>query len=111
MITNNSLTIYHLENDDNYTRYNYEKVWIFNTMNTNLSKGLDDRNSIVIRIPYELNEDLDISNFSKDDIIVCGNLDIDINSQNDLKGYDIFNIKSINNNNFGTRPHITLRGI
>ena len=73
-------------------------------------KGYDNANDVAVRIPYTDNEGLDITNFSIGDIIVYGNLDLDINRQQDLKGYNIYNITSINDDNFGGNPHIYLGG-
>ena len=115
MISNNTLTIYHIGKDDltrdiNYTRYNYEKVWIFKQENVSLNKGLNDANNIVVRIPYNENE-IDISNISNGDILVEGTLENDISSLNDLNGYKTYTITSVTNNTFGTRPHVHIRGI
>ena len=116
MITNSSLTIYHKTLDDNtrlekYVRYNYSKVWYFDSQVAKVSQGYNDANKVQIRIPYKLNDNLNASNFAQGDIIVKGTLQTDITNQEDLKGYEIYNISSINNNNFGNNPHIHLGGI
>ena len=116
MITNTSITIYHkgLDNTtklETWTRYNYDNVWYFDTENSNMNKGYDNANRVNIRIPYEKNKDLNISNFKKGDIIVKGHLDIKIETQQDLSGYEIYNITTINNNTFGKRQHIHIGGI
>ena len=116
MITNNSLTIYHLTKDDvtrleKWVRFNYSKVWCFDSQVAKVGQGYDDANSVQIRIPYNLNSNLDVKNFAKGDIIVKGTLNADIQTQQDLEGYEIYNIKSINNNKFGNNPHIHLGGI
>ena len=113
MITNSSLTIYHKDGLDvsthleKWTRYNYDKVWFFGGKGASINKGYDNANDVEIRIPYG---NLDITKFALGDIIVKGTLDFDINTQKDLKNYDIYNITSIKNNIFGNNPHIHIGG-
>ena len=113
MITNSSLTIYHKDgldvstNLEKWTRYNYDKVWYFSGRGASINKGYDNANDVEIRIPYG---DLDITKFALGDIIVKGTLDFDINTQKDLKNYEIYNITSIKNNTFGNNPHIHIGG-
>lgn len=113
MITNSSLTIYHKDgldvstNLEKWTRYNYDKVWYFGGKGASINKGYDNANDVEIRIPYG---NLDITKFALGDIIVKGTLDFDINTQKDLKNYDIYNITSIKNNTFGNNPHIHIGG-
>ena len=116
MITNSSLTISHKSLDttthyEKWTRYNYDKVWFFGGKGAGINKGYDNANDVQVRIPYELNSNLSISNFAIGDIIVKGSLTTNIETQQDLSNYDIYNITSINNNNFGNNQHIHLGGI
>lgn len=114
MITNNSITIYHKSGLDlstrleKWTRYNYNKVWFFGGKGAGINKGYDNANDVQIRIPYD--DNLDISSFAIGDIVVEGTLTTDIETQQDLDGYNVYNITSINNNNFGNNPHIHLGG-
>lgn len=113
MITNSKLTIYHKGFDETtrletWNRYNYDKVWFFGGRGAGLNKGYDNANDVQIRIPYD--ENLDINNFSIGDIIVQGQLNIDIQTQQDLKDYLIYNITSIQDNNFGNSKHIHIGG-
>jgi hypothetical protein len=117
MITNSSLTIYHKENGldvathlEKWTRHNYDKVWFFGGKGAGINKGYDNANDVQVRIPYDLNEGLGINDFAIGDIIVQGTLDIDIETQDDLSEYLIYNITSINDNNFGNSQHIHLGG-
>ena len=116
MITNSSLTIYHKSGLDltthleKWDRYNYSDVWFFGGKGAGINKGYDNANDVQIRIPYEKNSGLNINNFAIGDIIVQGTLDLDINTQQDLSNYMIYNITSINNNNFGINQHIHLGG-
>ena len=116
MITNSTLTIYHKNGLDlathleTWKRYNYDKVWFFGGKGAHVNKGYDDANDVEVRIPYDQNKDLDINNFAIGDIIVQGTLTTDIDTQQDLKDYTIYNITSIKNNTFGDNPHIHIGG-
>ena len=114
MITNNSITIYHCALDETtrietWTRYNYKEAWVFESKGASVNKGYNDTNKIEIRLPYS--QDLDINNFAIGDIIVVGTLTANITQQQDLSNEIIYNITSINNNNFGTQPHIHIGGM
>lgn len=116
MIYNKSVTIYHMTgldvstHNELWARYNYDKVWFFGGEGAGINKGYDNANDVEVRISYELNEGLSIANFAVGDIIVEGTLDIDIETQEDLSNYKIYNITSINNNDFGYNQHIHLGG-
>lgn len=116
MITNSEVTIYHYSGRDvstnleKWVRYNYTNVWYFGGKGAGINKGYNDANNVEIRIPYDQNEGLNINNFKIGDIIVKGRLENDISTQKDLKNYDIFNITSITNNDFGNNQHIHIGG-
>ena len=115
MITNNSLTVYHKSLDtstklEKWTRYNYDRVWFFGGKSALINKGYDNANDVKIRIPYDHNSNLDIANFSIGDIVVQGTLTTNIETQQDLSNYLIYNITSINDNKFGNNPHIHIGG-
>lgn len=115
MITNGIVTVYHnnglnlTTHFEEWVRYNYN-AWFFGGEGSGLNKGYDNANDFDCRIWYDKNTDLDISNFSRGDIVVFDNLNIDIETQEDLNNYKVFNITSINNNNFGKSPHIHIGG-
>lgn len=114
MITNTSLTHYHKTIDDEtrlekWIRYNYDNVWWFGGKGSSINKGYENANDVDVRIPYDKN-DIDISNLAIGDIIIKGTLDTDITTQQDLKNYEVYNITSINDNNFGINQHIHLGG-
>ena len=115
MICNSKLTIYHQDGLDvathleKWRRFNYDNVWFFGGKGASLNKGYDNANDVEIRLPYDLNE-LNINNFSIGDIIVQGELTQDIAKQQDLKNYQVYNITSIKNNNFGNSKHIHIGG-
>ncbi len=115
MITNTKLTIYHKGfNEDTrlekWVRFSYENVWFFGGKGTSTNKGYENANDVQIRIPYAKNSNLDIRNFAIGDIIVEGDLTDDITTQQDLSDYLVYAITSINDNQFGTQPHIHISG-
>lgn len=116
MITNKSVTIYHLSGlsltnrDEVWTRHNYSNVWFFGGQGAKKNKGYDNANDFDCRIPYNQNDSLNIANFSKGDFVVVGTLDLNITSPQELKGYEVYNIMSITNNDFGSNPHIHIGG-
>ena len=121
MITNSSLTVYHMSrldpttHNEVWTRYNYgtpdnPTVWFFGGEGAGINKGYENANDFDCRIPYDKNLGLNIANFSKGDIVVQGTLEFDITTQEDLDGYLIYNIVSKNNNNFGNNQHIHIGG-
>ena len=116
MITNSSLTIYHQNGLDETThletwkRYTYDKVWFFGGKGASVNKGYDNANDVEVRIPYDQNKGLDIKDFAIGDIIIQGTLDLDINTQQDLIDYLIYNITSIKDNKFGNNQHIHIGG-
>ncbi|MBQ7798744.1 MAG: hypothetical protein IJ371_06455 [Clostridia bacterium] len=114
MITNTSLTIYHkVFNEttrlEEWRRYNYYKVWWFGGKGSSINKGYDNANDVNVRIPYLLNN-INIANIQIGDILVKGDLATDITTQQDLVGYEVYNITSINDNDFGNNPHLHIGG-
>lgn len=113
MITNSSLTIYHKVLDEEtrlekWIRYNYSKVWFFGGKGASINKGYNNANDVDVRIPY--NMELDVNNFAIGDIIVKGDLHQEIATQQDIINCEVYNITSINDNNFGNNPHIHIGG-
>ena len=114
MIINASLTHYHKTLDkttrlEKWIRYNYDNAWWFGGKGSSINKGYENANDVNVRIPYDKN-DIDISNLAIGDIIIKGTLNTDITTQQDLKNYEVYNITSINDNNFGINKHIHLGG-
>lgn len=115
MLVNSSLTVYHKTYDEisrleKWIRYNYDNVWWFGGRGAGISKGYKDANDVEIRIPYDKNTNLNIEKFKIGDILVQGNLETNISTQQDLKKYEVYNITSINDNRFGNNQHIHLGG-
>lgn len=114
MKCNSSLTVYHKEFDEDmleiWRRHNYANVWFYGGQGAGIDKGYENANDVSIRIPYGQNADLDFGDFSIGDIVVNGTLDFDIATQQDLDGYELYNIKTKQNNTYGREPHIHLGG-
>lgn len=115
MIYNSDVTIYHISGLDNnnfekYDRYNYNKVWFFGGKGASINKGYDNANDVEIRIDYATHDNLDVNNFAIGDVIVQGNLNINIETEQDLKGYLTYKITSIKDDKFGSRKHIHIGG-
>lgn len=113
MLVNGGVTIYHKGLDEEtrfetWTKHNYRNAWFFGGKGAGINKGYQDANDVEIRIPY--NQELDINNFAIGDIIVKGIVNLDIETQEDLKDYQTYNITSINNNTFGNNKHIHIGG-
>lgn len=119
MIVNSCITIYHRGYDENtrinkWKRYNYGTdknytCWFFGGKGSSTNKGYDNANDVSIRIPYDVNK-IDISKIKIGDIVVQGQLDKDIETQQDLSDYEIYNITAINDNKFGENPHVHISG-
>ena len=111
---NSELTVYRKSLDENHdeiwTRYNYSKVWWYGGKGVGLNSGLEKSNDVKIRIWYNLNPNLNISNFKVGDILIKGRIEQDITSIKQLKEYDTYQITSINDDTNGARPHIYLGG-
>lgn len=115
MITNSTLTVFHKDIDEStrlekWNRKNYSDVWFFGGKGASTNKGYENANDVQIRIPYETNSNLNIKDFAIGDIIVEGTISDDITTQQDLSEYLVYAITSINDNQFGTRPHIHISG-
>lgn len=115
MAKNIPVTIYHKTFDEEehlekWTKFNYKNAWLFGGKGASLNKGYDNANDVDVRIWYNTNVGLNINNFKIGDIIVKGELNKEIVTQQDLIDYDIYNITSINDNDFGSNPHIHLGG-
>lgn len=115
MLVNGAVTIYHKGFNENtrtetWTRYNYDNIWFFGGQGSGINKGYENANDFDCRIWYDKNTNLNIENFARGDIVVQGKLETNINTQQDLSEYLVYNITSINDNNFGESPHIHIGG-
>ena len=113
MITNTDITVYHKEIDETtrletWTRFYYPECWWFDVKGSVVRDGYQYNNRVEVRIPYEKNKDLNITNFEIGDIVCKGNIQKAIEKQSDVDG--AYNITSKTNNTFGNNPHIHLGG-
>ena len=114
MTTNTSMTLYHKVYDkatrlDKWKRYLIENVMWQGGKGASINKGYEKANDISIWIPYNGNEELETVPFSIGDIVVKGNVDIEITKQSDLD-MDNFCITTIIDNEYGmyNMQHIQL---
>lgn len=115
MLINTGVNIYHKGFDDInkieiWEKHYFENAWCFGGKGSSINKGYDGANDIDVRLWYSKNPNLKIEDIAIGDIIVPGEENIDITTQQDLQGIDVYNVTSINNNNFGSTPHIHLGG-
>lgn len=115
MICNSEITIYHKGFDsttklEKWTRYNYQNAWFFGGKGATINKGYNNADNATVRLPYSKNKNLKPSNFTIGDIVVRGKITNDIETQEDLQDYEVYNITSIKNNDFGNNPHIHIGG-
>ena len=110
MISNTKVTIYHRNKNGTWTRYNYDKAWVYKRNSAIQDKGYDESDKIDVRFSYELNKTLNKDNFAIGDIIVPQEVKLDINRQQELSDYCIYNITKINDNFYGINKHIHLSG-
>lgn len=112
MITNKAITIFHKGTDETtkletWTKEYISSAWVFATKVAKTDKGYSNTNKVEVRIPMPFVKDASL--FKVGDIIVIGKQE-DITKQSDLAGKEFWNITSRNINDFGTRPHIHLKG-
>lgn len=111
MITNKTITYYSKSLNEQklevWNRVVLKDVWVFGGYGSSINKGYVDANNVDIRIPIERVNDTTI--FKIGDIVAIGETP-EIEKQADLKGYEFYNITSININDFGHNPHIHLGG-
>ena len=115
MLVNSDMTLYHKVLDtetrlEKWERYYIEKVWWYGGKGANTQTGYENANDVQIRIPYDMNENLNIANFNIGDIVCKGNIGKTITSQPELNGVEFYNITAISNNTFGNNQHIHLGG-
>ena len=115
MLVNSDMTLYHKVLDtetrlEKWERYYIEKVWWYGGKGANTQTGYENANDVQIRIPYDMNENLNIANFNIGDIVCKDKKEKTITSQSELNGVEYCNITAINNNTFGNNAHIHLGG-
>lgn len=115
MLINSDMTLYHKVLDtetrlEKWERYYIEKVWWYGGKGANTQTGYENANDVQIRIPYDMNENLNIANLNIGDIVCKGNIEKTITSQSELNDVEFYNITAISNNTFGNNQHIHLGG-
>lgn len=115
-MNNSEVTIYHKTTVNHgtevWTRYNYSKSFFIGGKGANTNKGYENANDVSVRLYYKDIEDLNIENFAIGDIIVQGNITLDITSQTSLSNYLTYNITAIQDNTTGSDDvrHIHING-
>ena len=104
MITNADCTIYSRYGELWKKQYIPECWWFKETKSSITTEGLKSADVLNVRIP-DLSYEVD-----KDDIIVKGNLALEIQTVKDLKGIEYFKVTTVNRNDFGC-PHIYLEAV
>ena len=106
METNASMTLYHKRFNsetrlDDWDRYPIENVMWQGGKGASINKGYEKANDISVWIPYNKNKELNKVPFSIGDIIVKGDVSVEITKQSDLK-VDNYNITTLINNDYGS---------
>lgn len=110
MLTNTDITIFNREYDpvsrlDTWKRVYVSEAWWFkNEQSSITSDGRKSKDVYTIRI-----QDTSIK-LAKDDYVVKGNCEIEMQTVKDLEGEDKTRITSVNYNTFGGNPHIKAVG-
>lgn len=104
MITKDVITLYHKikGRNERWDKTIYNNTWTFGGHGASLNKGLTEANDLQVRIPYKKNS-IDITNINVGDLILIGE-GTDITTASDLNDY--YTITSVNNNTFGSEPHV-----
>lgn len=110
MLTNTDITIYNREYDpesrlDTWSRVYVPEAWWYKNEKASITtEGLKQADVYTIRIP-----DTSIA-LKKDDYIVKGNCNVEMQTVKDLDGLEKTKITSVNYNTFGGNPHIKAVG-
>lgn len=95
------ITVYHTEDDENFTIQHYDKVYFRHNKKTNLvDKGLQEGSTGSITIPTT--ERLDLST---DDYVVEGIVDDDFDLSVLQEKYQVFKVVSVDDNRKGNLQH------
>ena len=109
VLTNSDCTVYHrVRIPDGHTwkrRYIPAVWWHEETKSSITTEGLKTADVLKARIP-------DISVLiKKDDIIIKGNVNVEIGTIKDLSGVHYYKVETANYNQFGSNPHIKVVGV
>lgn len=110
MLTNADCTIYSRDYDSEKDCFVWKKQyvsecwWFENTKSDIITNGLKSADVLTVRIP-----DLSVS-VKKDDVILKGKCDVEMQTVKDLAGLEYFKVTKANYNSFGCNPHIKVVG-
>lgn len=111
MITNTDITVFSRVYDsktrtDKWTRVYVPEVWWFKSEQSSITaEGRKNQDVITIRIPDTS------ASVKKDDYIVKGACNINMQTVKDLDGFEKVRVTSANYNTFGGNPHIKVVGV
>ena len=111
MITNTDITVFSRVYDsktrtDKWTRVYVPEVWWFKSEQSSITaEGRKNQDVITIRIPDTS------ASAKKDDYIVKGACNINMQTVKDLDGFEKVRVTSANYNTFGGNPHIKVEGV
>lgn len=111
MLINSECTIYNRKKNtsagcDVWERQCVPECWWFRETKSNVTtEGLKSADVLKVRI-----YDLDVK-VKKDDVIVHGECNVNMETIKDLSGYEYFKVTSANYNCFGGNPHIKVVGV
>lgn len=95
------ITVYHTEDDRNFTTIHFDRVYFRHNKKTNLvDKGLEKGSTGSITIPTT--EKVNISN---DDYVIKGIINDEFDLSNLQAKYQIFKVVSVDDNRKGGLPH------
>lgn len=95
------ITVYHTEDDENFTRETFDKVYFRHNKKTNkVDKGLQEGSTGSITIPTT--EKL---NISTDDFLVEGIVNDEFNLSKLQEKYQVFKVASVDDNRKGKLQH------
>lgn len=110
MLTNAGATLYRRIYEpqmrlDTWQREFIPAVWWFRSESSSVdAEGLHRADTVTVRIP-----DTSIQ-IKKEDILVKGECDVEIQKPSDLEGYEVIKVMAVNYNSFGDTPHIKVGG-
>ena len=94
------ITFFHYENEK-WAKKHYLGVFQ-GGLGASLNKGLEKANDVKIWLFYKDNKKLKIKDIHIDDIVVKGRVNTMITKQSDLNEFEIFNIMTLINRDYGS---------
>lgn len=95
------ITVYHTEDDENYTNKHFKNVYFRHNKKTNvIDRGIENASTGTITIPTK-----DNINIAENDYLVEGNVKENFSLSSLQEKYQIFRVVSIDDNRKGGLPH------